>query len=65
MAEELEEIQDEQEVNVEVTPANEDVEEVVEEEKDFFSNLAEDLDERVLTSLSSQLISDYKKDKAS
>ena len=29
MAEELEEIQDEQEVNVEVTPANEDVEEVV------------------------------------
>ena len=65
MAEELEEIQDEQEVNVEVTPANEDVEEVVEEEKDFFSNLAEDLDERVLTSLSSQLISDYKKDKES
>ena len=38
MAEELEEIQDEQEVNVEVTPANEDVEEVVEEEK-IFSNL--------------------------
>ena len=50
----------EQPVDVEV---EEGEPEVVEEEvqEDFFANLAENLDDRVLTSLASQLISDYKK----
>ncbi len=54
----------EQPVDVEV---EEGEPEVVEEEvqEDFFANLAENLDDRVLTSLASQLISDYKKDKES
>jgi hypothetical protein len=54
----------EQPVDVEV---EEGEPEVVEEEvqENFFANLAENLDDRVLTSLASQLISDYKKDKES
>jgi len=52
-------------VNVEVEEPGAEVEEEVQEEDNFYANLAEDLDDRVLSSLASQLISDYKKDKES
>ena len=58
----------EEEVDVEVqepTDAQEAIEEVVEAQKEFFSNLAEDMDERVLTRISNDLLEDYKKDKES
>ena len=58
----------EEEVDVEVqepTDAQEAIEEVVEAQKEFFSNLAEDMDERVLTRISNDLLQDYKKDKES
>tara|TARA_R110002020_G_scaffold338637_1_gene553942 strand:+ start:2004 stop:4337 length:2334 start_codon:yes stop_codon:yes gene_type:complete len=35
------------------------------EEDDFYANLSEDMDERVLTSLANELISEYKKDRES
>ena len=50
-------------VNVEVEEPGAEVQEEVQEEDNFYANLAEDLDDRVLSSLASQLISDYKKDK--
>ena len=52
-------------VNVEVEEPGAEVQEEVQEEDNFYANLAEDLDDRVLSSLASQVISDYKKDKDS
>ena len=47
-------------------PSDEMVEEQPEaQENDFFNNLAEDMDDRALTALSSDLITEYKKDKES
>ena len=63
----------EEEVNVEVKEPSEEneqsqeekIKDLVDEVKIFYSNLAEDMDERVLGRISSELISDYKKDKES
>ena len=53
-------------VDVEIEePTDEVVEEQAEVQEDFYANLAENLDDRVLTSMAQQLISDYKKDKES
>ena len=53
-------------VDVEIQePTDEPVEEEMPEEDDFFSNIAEQLDATVLGRLSSQLVTDYKKDKES
>ena len=58
--------EEQQPVDVEVEQTTDVVEEEAPAEaEDFFSNLAEGLDERVLGSLASELISDYKKDKES
>ena len=43
----------------EPTDEAEMAEEVAQAEEEFYKNIAEDLDERVLGSLASQLISDY------
>ena len=63
-------IDNEEEIDVEeeATVTFEDPEDAVEEEaaeQDFYANIAEDMDERVLNQLSSDLISDYQKDKES
>ena len=53
-------------VDVEIQEPTED--EVVEEEaveENFFSNLADELDDTILASLASQLVTDYRKDKES
>ena len=63
----------EEEVNVEVKEPSEEneesqeekIKELVDEVKIFYSNLAEDMDDRVLGRISSELIADYKKDKES
>jgi len=63
----------EEEVNVEVKEPSEEneesqeekIKELVDEVKLFYSNLAEDMDDRVLGRISSELIADYKKDKES
>ena len=55
---ETEEVDVEVETDQEEVPAEEPVE-------DFYRNLAEDMDERALGRMSSQLIQDYKKDKVS
>ena len=63
----------EEEVNVEVKEPSEEneqsqeekIKDLVDEVKIFYSNLAEDMDERVLGRISSELIADYKKDKES
>jgi len=60
----IEEPIEEQEVNIEIEEPGAEVEEEVVEE-DFYANLAKDMDERVLTRISNQLITDYKKDKVS
>ena len=52
------------EVDVEIE-GEEQVPEEQQPEEDFFRNLAEDMDDRVLGRMSSQLISDYKRDKVS
>jgi glutaredoxin len=53
-------------VDVEIEePTDEVVEEQAEVQENFYANLAENLDDRVLTSMAQQLISDYKKDKES
>jgi len=52
-------------VDVEITDEAAEQEQVQEETKDFYSNLAEDLDERVLAGLANELLADYKKDKES
>ena len=63
-------IDNEEEIDVEeeATVTFEDPEDAVEEEaaeQDFYANIAEDMDERVLSQLSSDLIADYQKDKES
>ena len=53
-------------VDVEIQEPTED--EVVEEEaveENFFTNLADELDDTILASLASQLVTDYRKDKES
>ena len=55
---------EESEVDVEVE-GQETPDEAPEPEEDFYRNLAEDMDERTLGRMSSQLIQDYKKDKVS
>ena len=52
------------EVDVEVE-GNEEVPEEEQPEEDFYRNLAEEMDDRVLGRMSAQLIQDYKKDKVS
>ena len=54
-----------EEVDVEVEGTEESIPEEELPEEDFFRNLAEDMDERVLGRMSAQLIQDYKKDKVS
>ena len=56
------------EVKVEIQESGnveEALEEVVEAQREFFANLAEDMDERVLSRISGDLLEDYKKDKES
>ena len=54
----------EEEVAVEVEKASDEpVEEAPQQEVDFYENIAEDLDERVLQRLSSTLVTEFKKDK--
>ena len=59
----------EEEVNVEVTENTDDVqeaqEELLDQVKDFYSNIAENMDDRVLGRISNDLINDYKRDKES
>ena len=59
--------QNEEPINVEVIqPADEiqaDEEPIQEEADDFFSNIAETLDDTILSRLASELITDFKKDK--
>jgi len=52
-------------VDVEITDEAVEQEQVQEEAQDFYVNLAEDLDERVLAGLANELLADYKKDKES
>ena len=59
------EIVEETDIEVETPSDEEIIEETEEEESSFFANLAEDMDDRTLGRLSSQLITDYKKDKVS
>ncbi len=54
-----------EEVDVEVEGTEEQAPEEEQPEEDFFRNLAEDMDDRVLGRMSAQLIQDYKKDKVS
>ena len=52
------------EVEVEIkepSDMEEVIEEAVEAQKEFYSNLAEDMDDRTLSRISSELIQDYKK----
>ena len=60
---------EEQDINVEIeTPTDiSEEEDIPAEEKpeDFYKNLAEDLDERVLGRISNRLIQDYRQDKVS
>ena len=53
-----------EEVDVEVE-GEEELPEEEQPEEDFYRNLAEDMDDRVLGRMSSQLIQDYKRDKVS
>ena len=60
--------EEEIDVEEEATVTFEDPEDAVEEdtaEQDFYANISEDMDERVLNQLSSDLIGDYQKDKES
>jgi len=55
-------------VEVEIQEPSDEMEMAAEEaqaEQEFYKNIAEDLDERILGSLASQLITDYRKDKES
>ena len=62
--EELETSELPEEVDVEVTEG-EAQEPVVEEEEDFYANIAQDMDDTILGRLASGLLSDYKKDRES
>jgi hypothetical protein len=55
---------EESEVDIEIE-GEEQVPEEQQPEEDFYRNLAEEMDDRVLGRMSSQLISDYKRDKVS
>ena len=60
----------EEQVNPVDVEVEEPTEEIVEEdaapkEDNFYKNLAEDMDDRALTALSSDLITEFKKDKES
>ena len=55
---------EESEVDVEIE-GEEQVPEEQQPEEDFYRNLAEEMDDRVLGRMSSQLVSDYKRDKVS
>jgi len=61
--------QNEEPINVEVIQPAEDIqadeEPIQEEADDFFSNIAETLDDTILSRLASELITDFKKDKES
>jgi len=61
--------QDEEPINVEIIQPAEDIqadeESIQEEADDFFSNVAETLDDTTLSRLASELITDFKKDKES
>ena len=54
-------------VDVEVEEPTEEIveEDAAPEEDNFYKNLAEDMDDRALTALSSDLITEFKKDKES
>jgi len=52
-------------VDVEITDEDAVEEPVQEEAQDFYVNLAEGMDERVLTGIANELLADYKKDKES
>jgi len=53
-------------VDVEITDEDAvEQEQVQEQEQDFYANLAEDMDERVLDGIANELLADYKKDKES
>ena len=55
-------------VEVEIQEPSDEMEmaaEAAQAEQEFYKNIAEDLDERILGSLASQLITDYRKDKES
>jgi len=62
-----EEVDVEEEVTVNFDEDGEevDVDETETPEEDFFANIAEDMDERVLDQLSNDLIADYEKDRES
>ena len=55
---------EESEVDVEIE-GEEQVPEEQQPEEDFYRNLAEEMDDRTLGRISSQLVSDYKRDKVS
>ena len=52
-------------VDVEITDESVVDDEVQEEAQEFYANLAEDMDERVLSGIAGDLLADYKKDKES
>ena len=52
-------------VDVEITDEAVEPEQVQEEAQDFYVNLAEGMDERILASMANELLADYKKDKES
>ena len=52
-------------VDVEITDEDAVEEQVQEEAQDFYINLAEGMDERVLAGIANELLADYKKDKES
>ena len=53
-------------VDVEITDEDAvEQEQVQEQEEDFYANLAENMDERVLNGIANELLGDYKKDKES
>jgi hypothetical protein len=59
---------EEKEVDIEIETPNEegDIEDTVEETaEDFYKNIAEDMDERVLARMANSLIQDFRKDKVS
>ena len=52
-------------VDVEITDEDAVEEQVQEEAQDFYTNLAEGMDERILAGIANELLADYKKDKES
>jgi hypothetical protein len=52
-------------VDVEITDEAVEPEQMQEEAQDFYVNLAEGMDERILASMANELLADYKKDKES